>query len=78
MGNAMPRYDGGERRKNSSREPMFEWCRALEREWDADKRRRESHQSDAAVNVDAGRISAANDLGAPRNWTQCSRGFYMQ
>jgi hypothetical protein len=61
----MPRYDGVERRKNPSREPLLEWRRALEREWDADKRRRES-QPDAAVNVDAGATSAADDLGASR------------
>jgi hypothetical protein len=60
----MLRHDDPERRKISNRDAILEWRRALEREWDADKRRRESRQSGAAVTPEPG--SDAGAASPPR------------
>jgi hypothetical protein len=61
----MLRPDDVERRKNPNRDAMLDWRKALEREWDADRRRRESHQSDATLNLESGGTSGVGDGRAP-------------
>jgi hypothetical protein len=42
----MVRYDGHDRRKNPSNPMVRDWRRALQNEWEADKRRREPHRDE--------------------------------
>jgi hypothetical protein len=39
-------YDGHDRRKNPLNPMVREWRRALQNEWEADKRRRETHREE--------------------------------
>jgi hypothetical protein len=39
-------YDGHDRRKNPSNPMVRDWRRALQNEWEADKRRREKHREE--------------------------------
>jgi hypothetical protein len=39
-------YDGRDRRKNPSNPMVRDWRRALQNEWEADKRRRERHRDE--------------------------------
>jgi hypothetical protein len=41
--------DGEDRRKNPSNPMVRDWRRALQNEWEADKRRREKHQEPRRV-----------------------------
>jgi Protein kinase domain len=44
LGGGMSGYDGRDRRKNPSNPMVRSWRRALQNEWEADKRRREKHR----------------------------------
>jgi len=50
--------DGEDRRKNPSNPMVRDWRRALQNEWEADKRRREKHQEPRR-----GRPSVAERIG---------------
>ena len=39
-------YDGQDRRKNPANPMVRDWRRALQNEWEADKRRREKHREE--------------------------------
>ena len=39
-------YDGHDRRKNPANPMVRDWRRALQNEWEADKRRREKHREE--------------------------------
>jgi hypothetical protein len=49
----MPGWNGLERRKNPCSTIVRDWRRALQAEWDADRRRRETHRHDATTGPDA-------------------------
>jgi hypothetical protein len=58
-------HDDTEWPTNPNGPAILDWRQALQREWDADKRRRESHRSDPAMNLEAVCTSDALDVGAP-------------
>jgi len=49
----MSDWNGLERRKNPCSTIVRDWRRALQAEWDADSRRRETHRNDATTGPDA-------------------------
>jgi hypothetical protein len=65
----MTGWNGLERRKNPCSPIVRDWRRALQDEWDADRRRRETHLNNAPAEPDVVRASGADGIvklaGAP-------------
>jgi hypothetical protein len=47
-------YDGHDRRKNPENPMVRDWRRALQNEWEADKRRREKHRDEPRRDLPGG------------------------
>ena len=65
MASRMFGFDGPDRRKNPSNPMVRDWRRALQNEWEADKRRREKHRDEPRRERPSGhdRIGGRDDGG---------------